>query len=43
MNLNETAALTLAKKAISLINNQTTQAYEVTKLLESRDNSAAAI
>jgi hypothetical protein len=43
MNLNETSALTLAKKAISLINNQTTQAYAVTKLLESRDNSAAAI
>jgi hypothetical protein len=42
-NLNETSALTLAKKAISLINHQTTQSYEVTKLLESRDNSAAAI
>jgi hypothetical protein len=42
-NLNETAALTLAKKAISLINHQTTQAYAVTKLLESRDNSAAAV
>lgn len=42
-HLSEDPALSLAKKAISLVNNLTVQTYSVSQLLESRDNSASCV
>lgn len=41
--INQNAGLALAKKALTYVNNQTQQHYEVHKLLESRENDALAI
>jgi hypothetical protein len=40
---NTDPALLIAKKAISLINDKNTQVYNVPKVIESRDNVAAAV